>query len=227
MKRSMAPRFWKIERKTKKFAIRPRPGPHAKDMCIPVGIILRDILHYARTAKEAREILNRGLVKIDNKTRKEYGFPAGLMDVVSIQDEHYRILPNNYGLCLQKIDRNDSTFKLLKITNKKFVSGKVQLNFHDGKNLLLDKDNYKTNDVAVFDLEKNAIRKVIGFKKGSAVIVTGGNSIGSTGIIADINIRKSSMPNEVIVRIGNRKVPLPVHYVFVIGEEKPEIAFGE
>lgn len=228
MKRTQAPRFWKVPRKQKKFVVAPKPGPHAKKNCIPAGIILRDILQYSKTMKEAREILNKGIFKIDKKIIKQYQFPAGLMDIISVGEEHYRILPNEHGLYLQKIDKKDSKFKLLRIVNKTNMrGGKVQLNFHDGKNMFIDKNNYKTNDVVVLNLEKNAIEKVLGFKKGSAVIITGGNNIGNIGIINDIIIRRSSKPNEVIVKVGNRKIPLPPNYVFVVGEDKPFITFGE
>lgn len=228
MKRTQAPRFWKVARKQKKFVITPRPGPHAKKKCIPVGVILRDILKYAKTIKEVNEILNKGIFKIDNKIIKQYQFPVGLMDIISIGEEHYRILPNEHGLYLQKIEKKDSKFKLLRIVNKTNIKGgKVQLNFHDGKNMLIDKNNYKTNDVVVLNMEKNVIEKVLGFKKGSAVIITDGNNIGNIGIINDIIIRKSPKPNEVVLKVGNRKIPLPPHCVFVVGEDKPFITFGE
>jgi len=228
MKRTQAPRFWKVGRKVKKFVVGPSPGPHAKKKCIPVGIILRDILKYAKTMREVKEILNKGIFRIDDRIIREYKFPAGLMDIISLQDEHYRILPNEHGLYLQKIEKKDSKFKLLRIVNKTSVrGGKIQLNFHDGKNMLVEKDDYKTNDVIVLNLEKSAIEKVLGFKKGSAVIITGGNNIGNIGIINDFIVRKSSRPNDVIVKVGNRKIPLPPNYVFVVGEDKPFITFGE
>ncbi len=44
LKRQMAPSFWGISRKNKRFAITVRPGSHSKAHSIPTAILLRDIL---------------------------------------------------------------------------------------------------------------------------------------------------------------------------------------
>jgi len=44
--------------------------------------------------------------------------------------------------------KSDAEWKLCRIQNKTIVKGKkVQLNLHDGKNKLVEKDEYKTGDV--------------------------------------------------------------------------------
>jgi hypothetical protein len=45
-------------------------------------MLLRDILKYATTGKEAKMIVKQGKVKVDGKTRFDERFPVGLMDVV-------------------------------------------------------------------------------------------------------------------------------------------------
>jgi len=44
LKRQMAPSFWGIERKNKRFVITVRPGPHKKDRSIPTAVLLRDTI---------------------------------------------------------------------------------------------------------------------------------------------------------------------------------------
>ena len=64
LKRHAAPKFWPIERKTKKYSVNPSPGPHSKEKCMPLGVILRDVMKAADNMKEAREILLNGFVKV-------------------------------------------------------------------------------------------------------------------------------------------------------------------
>jgi len=228
MKRLMAPEFWPIERKTKKFVVEPLPGPYSKDSCLPLGVVLRDILHYARNMNEVKILLNQGAVKVNGIPRKEPGFGVGLMDVVGIGDEHYRMVPTKHGLRLRKIDKNESGIRLLRLQNKRVVKkGKVQLNFHDGRNILIEKNNYKTGDVFVFDFNESKIKNVISFEKGILAIVVRGNNIGSIGKIEDILVTKSPMENQVVIDLGMRKITLPKSYIFAVGKTEPVISLGE
>ena len=56
LKRYGIPKFWPLSKKEKVWAVKPRPGPHPKDFCIPLQIIVRDILELAETSKEAKKI---------------------------------------------------------------------------------------------------------------------------------------------------------------------------
>lgn len=222
LKRFVAPKFWPIERKTKKFVIAPSPGPHPKDRCMPLGMILRDVLKCAETLKEAKEILNKNLVTIDGKIRKDHKFPIGLMDIISIGEESYRVLPNPKGISLKRID--DANIKLMRIENKICLKKKIQLNMHDGKNILVDEDDYKTGDVLIFDLEKKYFR-LLRMKKGSIAMIIHGHNSGKVGKIDEIIVTRSHQPNQVKIKIGDDILIVPKNYVFVIGEEKPVIDY--
>ena len=223
MKTSAVPKFWPIERKKRKFAIKPR-GPFKKSLSIPVGVIIRDVLKLATTLREVKSILNRNLVKINGKLVKKENLAAGLMSIVTLGEENYRLLPSKKGLSIQKID-NKETLVLSRIQSKTYVKGKVQLNLHDGNNIIIDKNDYKTGDVLV--LENNKIKDVLKFKKDAIAIITGGNNIGSTGKIQDVIITKSPQENLVIIEVGKEKLSIPKKYIFVIGEKKPVISLGE
>ncbi|HKZ45635.1 MAG TPA: S4 domain-containing protein, partial [archaeon] len=84
LKRFKVPSYWKIEKKSVKWAVSPRPGPHKKYECIPLQVIVRDILKFAETGKEAKTIINKGEILVDGAVKKDYAFPIGLMDSVSI-----------------------------------------------------------------------------------------------------------------------------------------------
>jgi small subunit ribosomal protein S4e len=226
-KRTCAPVFWPIEIKTKKFVISPKPGPHSKHECIPLSLILRDILKYAKTGNESKVIVKKRLVSIDGRVVREPGFPVGLMDVLTVGNENYRIIPNNKGLYLQKITDDEAEIKLLKITNKTCFGNRMQLNMHDGSNMLVNGNEYKTGDTIVFDIKDRKIKDVFRYEKGSIGIVTRGKRIGSVGRVEKVIITKSSRPNEVIMRISDRLVTLPRDYVFIIGSDKPAIVLGD
>lgn len=228
LKRLAAPGFWPVEKKTKKYVIKPMPGPHSKRKCMPLGLIIRDILKYARSGKEVDSILNNGYVRVDGKIRKKKNFSVGLMDVVTIGDECYRMIPTAKGLNIVKIDKTESRIKLLKILNKTCVRrGRMQLNLHDGKNIMIENGNYNTNDVIVFDFESRKINDVVKLEKGCRSIITGGRNMGSVVSVDDIIVTRSAMPNQVVVDMNGKKFVLPQHYVFPVGKDKPLINIGE
>ncbi len=225
-KRTTAPVFWPVERKTKKFIVSTMPGPHPKDRSMPLGVVLRDEMHCAETLKEAKTILKRGLVKVDGKQRNDYRFPVGVMDVLSVGDGQYRILPDKKGLYLKKIDGKEAGMKLLKIKNKTCVKGKIQINFYDGKNAIINSNDYATGDTLVFDLASGKILQHIKMKKGSIALITEGKNRSVVGKIEDITTTFGSEPNRVIIQSTEKRLMVPKDYVFVIGEDKPVIALG-
>ena len=53
LKRQMAPLFWGINRKNKRFVITVMPGSHPKNRSIPTAVLLRDVLNVVTTLREA------------------------------------------------------------------------------------------------------------------------------------------------------------------------------
>lgn len=221
-KRYGVPKFWPIEVKAKKYVVSPRPGPHSKMGCAPLGVILRDILKHGRTMKEVKQILGSGAVKINGAVRKDHAFPVGLMDVVDVGGDFYRLLPDKKGLNLFNISPDDAEVRLAKIRNKTYIKkNKVQLNLHDGSNIVLDKDDYRTSDVIV--LVANTIKDVIRFEKGAIAVVTDGHNAGLSGTIESIDKNLRS----VVLSSGSSRIPVPIKYVFVVGRDKPVIKLNE
>lgn len=210
--------------------IRPSPGPHPLEYSIPFGIIVRDYLHLCDSYKEARRIISNGDVLVDGRPRKEHQYPCGLMDVVSIpkMQRNFRILYDRKGrLVLAPIDEIDAGWKLCRITNKTTVHGRrTQLNFHDGHNMLVDKDEFKTGDVLKIMFKDNAIGEVYKFDKGTVSLITGGSHVGQIANIEDIQIVPSSKPNLAKMK-GEAEFSTIVNYVFPIGKTKPGITLPE
>jgi small subunit ribosomal protein S4e len=227
MKRLASPRRWSIPKKTHKWTVKPSPGPHAIDRGLPVLLVLRDYLKYCDSGPEARRIIGSGMIHVDGKRIRDYKRPIGFMDVISIPTtkDNYRVLLDNRGkIRLIKITKEEAKWKLARIENKVTVKGgKTQLNFHDGRNMLINKNKYKTGDVLKIEVPSQKILAEYSFEKGNTAMVIDGKHAGQIAPIFDYEVTRSSQPN--IVHF--KEFSTIKDNVFVIGHEKPEITIPE
>jgi len=238
MKRKPAPKLWPIPRKKFVWAVRPSPGPHSFENCLPLCLVLRDILGFAETRREAKKIVAAEKVLVDGKVRRADDFPVGLMDVIHIREveKTYRVLPSPKGYVLHPIEGEETGFKLCRIEDKTVVrNGHVQLNLHDGSNLLIkiadpknpEEDVYKTLDVLRITVPERKIMDHIPLEEGVLAIITGGKNIGRYGKIVEIEERKGAKRRNWLVTIedsvGN-KYQTRLNYVFAVGKTEPLIS---
>jgi small subunit ribosomal protein S4e len=241
LKRKPAPRFWPIHRKEVTWIVKPSSGPHTSESCMPLAVVLRDILNVAKTRREAKIIVSQGRIRVDGKIRREDDFPLGLVDVVSMPDidKSFRVLPSAKGLVLQPIDKEETKFKLCRIENKKVTkNGSIQLNLHDGSNLLVkvadpknpQEDVYETLDTLKIGLPDKEIIESIKMKEKGFAIITGGKNIGKHGRIVEIEKVEGKKRRNALVTIedekGNRYQTIQ-NFVFAVGETRPLIALPE
>ncbi|ABN70129.1 SSU ribosomal protein S4E [Staphylothermus marinus F1] len=240
LKALVAPKFWPILRKEYKWAVKPSPGPHPIERCFPLLIIVRDILGYAKTAREARKLISEGHFKVDGRVRKNYKYPVGLMDVIEIVDtgETYRVIPVPVKvLGLIEIDKEEAKYKLSRIENKTTVKGgHIQLNLHDGRNVLIKvsdpknpvEDIYKTLGTLQISIPEQQILNYIPLDEGTLVIISGGRNVGRVGKV--VSIHKGIRRHRSIVTIEDKhgnKFQTSLTYVFPIGKEEPLIKLPE
>lgn len=228
-----APRFWPIKIKEREFAVRPSPGPHPIHYSIPLGVVLRDVLHYAMTIAEAKKILYERKIMVDGKVRTDYKFPLGLMDVLCIRpsEEYYRVLPHPVKkLSLVKISPEESTFKLVRVTGKRILKGgKVQLNFHDGRSYSIKVEDpfniqvgYKLFDTIKLTIPDGEIVDHIPPEPGAFVSIIGGSNIGKYGELIESPATRS--PDQLVkVRIEGVENTVTLKYLFPIGKGSPII----
>ncbi|MEM0215256.1 MAG: 30S ribosomal protein S4e [Archaeoglobaceae archaeon] len=228
-KRLSAPKTYKIPRKAGKWVIRVSPGPHDKT-AIPLAVVLRDLLQLADTAREARKIISAGEVLVDGVVRRDYRFPVGLFDVVSIPklDQSYRVLFDEKGRYVLK-EIEDSDRKLYKITNKTVVKGgKIQLNLFDGSNIL-GTNEYKTKDSILLKIPEKQILDHLKFEEGAMIMIIGGTHAGEIGRVKSYKIVRGSGSNLVTVETPVGEITTIEDYVFVVGKkgsDKPVIDLG-
>ena len=241
LKRKPAPKFWPIHRKNFIWTIKPSPGSHPISSSIPLIIIAREILGYAKTRREAKIIISQKKIEVDGKAQSEEKFPVGLMDVVSIPEieRTYRIVPSRKGLILHQIEEETAGFKLCRIENKTFVDGgHIQLNLHDGRNVIIqvknpkdsEEDIYKTLDTIKLNLPSQEIAGYIKLAKGAQAIIIGGKNIGRYGKILSIEEKMGQKRRNTLVTVEDRNgehLQTLLDFIFVIGEDQSSISLPE
>jgi small subunit ribosomal protein S4e len=228
MKRLTAPRSWPLKRKTNVWVTKQSPGPHAVENSLPAAIVLRDILKLCDTAKEAKRIIGNREILVDGKPLRSHKMPVGFMDVLSIPKlkANYRMLLTDKGkLSLVEISDAEAKWKLCRLQNKTTIrKGKTQLNLHDGRNVVLDKNEYKTGDVLKVDLEGQKISGMYPLAPGSLAMIVEGPHAGRTAVVSECIEMRGSSPNVVKFEDGTETVR---GHVFVIGVKKSAIKLPE
>ena len=102
--------------------------------------------------------------------------------------------------------------------------GKIQLNLHDGRNILLDKDQYKTGDVLQVSFENQKILGSFALESGAAALVSAGNHAGTVDTVSEYEVIKGPSENVVKFKSGTETVK---SNVFVIGTGSPAITMPE
>jgi small subunit ribosomal protein S4e len=221
MKRLAMPRSWPLPRKTSIWVTKAAPGAHTLELCMPVVVVIRDILGYAKSTREVRHILHNNLVSIDGRVCKDSRRGVGFMDVLTLGEENYRCIVDQKGILrYRQISKKEAETKVCRINGKTTIKGgKTQLNLHDGRNILTDDaGEYNTGDSLVLALPSQEIKEHIRFSDGIKCYLTGGAHVGEFAEVSEYIVKRSSMPNEVqfadfgtvmsnVFAIGSQKLP--------------------
>lgn len=223
LKRLAAPHHWMLNKLAGSYAPRPSNGPHKLRESLPLVIFLRNRLKYALNTREVKAVLMQEHVKVDGKVRTDSTYPAGFMDVITIEatNENFRLIYDVKGrFAVHRITAEEAAYKLCKV--KKVLLGKRGIPYvvtHDGRTIRYPDPMIKANDSVKVDLASGKIDDFIKFDTGRLVMVTGGRNIGRVGVIThkerhdggfDIVHIKDALENTFVTRLTN---------VFIIGPE--------
>uniref|UniRef100_A0A2I3TVK1 Uncharacterized protein n=1 Tax=Pan troglodytes TaxID=9598 RepID=A0A2I3TVK1_PANTR len=198
-----APKHWMLDKLTSVFA--PRPST----MCLSLIIFLRNRLKYALTGDEVKKICIQRFIKIDGKVRTDITYPAGFMDVISIDKtgENFHLICDTKGrFAVHHITPEEAKYKLCKV-RKTFVGTKgiSRLVTHDARTIHypdpLIRETGKITDFTKFDT-------------GNLCMVTGSANLGRIGRHPgsfDMVHMKDANSNRFATRLSN---------IFVIGRGK-------
>ena len=226
LKRQMAPTFWGINRKEKRFVITVRPGSHSKNNSIPTAVLLRDTLKKVKTLRESKSSIYGGKIKVDGIIRKSLHHSIGLMDIIELEGttDVYRLVPKNGRILVPiKIDAAEKSKKLVKVKSKTTnKGGKTQIGFHDGRTIITD-TKINIDDTCLLQIPEQKILDVIKFEKNSQIIVTNGINTGRIGLINEIKEGTFTLPKRINILMDDKMIEIPAHITMVVGKEKPVI----
>lgn len=228
LKRLPAPRSWAIPRKTDFWVSKPSPGPHPVERSMPISVLLRDSLGVCDTAREARHILNARHVLVDGRPVSNPKFPVGLMDVISLEETkaYYRMLVDTRGrMHLVPIEAADAKWKLCRVEDKTTVrGGKTQVNLHDGRNVLLEKDAHKTGTTLRLGVPEQKVLGHYELAEGATALITGGKHVGELAHVLAVQKTRNPRANVVTFKEG---FSTDIDKVFVVGKETTEVKVPE
>jgi len=210
------------------WAPRPTTGPHKLRECLPLIILLRNRLKYALNKREVTAICAQRLIKIDGKVRTDTNYPAGFMDVVTIEktNETFRLLYDTKGrFATHRITPEEGKYKLLKI-RKVYVGlkGIPLVTTHDGRTIRYPDPIIKAGDSVKFNLTTHKIEEIIRFDSGVLAMVTSGKNIGRVGVVESKEKHLGGFDIVHLKDAAGHKFTTRAANVFVIGKTTPLVS---
>lgn len=226
LKRQMAPLFWGITRKDKRFVVTVRPGPHSRHHSIPSAVFLRDTMGVVATMREAKAAIYGGGVMVDGVKRRSLHHGIGLMDIVELQNmpDAYRLVPSN-GTLLKPIvaAEQERDKKLCRVNSKTTTRGqRTQLGLHDGRSLITDAEA-SVGDTLLLQVPEQKILDVVPLTAGCRAMVIRGTNAGQTGIIQEVREGTFVLPKMAVMTLEDKTIQIPTEIIMVVGREAPAI----
>ncbi|MCK5321082.1 hypothetical protein KAJ38_00730 [Candidatus Pacearchaeota archaeon] len=215
IKKTQMPTTWPIPRKGKRKRFVAVPS-HATSKGISLLFLLRDVLKIAKTKKEARHMTLNGMVKVNNKTRKDVNFPVQVFDTVNLEKANlnYRLEIVHKKFSLVKISAKDAENKVIKIVGKKTLGiKKVQMNLDDGQNMIT-KEKFSVGDSIVLNTKEDKIEKILPLKEGANVEIITGKHAGEKGKLS--GFKELVRGRDYIIKLEDKTVSLPYKTILVI-----------
>jgi len=222
LKRLAAPRHWMLDKLGGVFAPRPACGPHKLRESLPLVLFLRNRLKYALTYDDAKKICKQRLIKVDGKVRTDMRFPAGYMDIISIEKtgETFRLLYDVKGrYAVHRITEVEAKFKLCKV--KKVMvgpKGVPALVTHDARTIRYPDPHVKVNDTAVVDIATGKITDYVKFDQGNLCMIIGGRNMGRVGIVGHRERHPGSFDIVHVKDAAGHTFATRLSNVFIIGK---------
>ena len=176
---------------------------------VPVVIAVRDMLKLAKTAKEVKHMIKQKSLKLNGKEVKDYRDSIRMFNLFEADKTYILSLTPQGKFVLEETKQKERPCKVI---GKKILDGKkIQINFHDGSNILSSDSKIKTYDTIYLDTE-GKIKKHVEFSHGKDCIITKGKLLGHKGKIENIEEGKVTVK----VKEKNVEVKLEKNGVIVL-----------
>merc|ERR1712117_534536 len=159
------------------------------------------------------------LIKVDGKVRTDTCYPAGFMDVITIEKtgEFFRLLYDVKGrFVCHRIGADEAGYKVKKVGTG--VEAVHYLVTHDARTIRRPAGNAKVNDTVVLDITTGKITEVIKYDTGNTVMVTGGRNTGRVGVVTHKEKHASSYDIVHIKDAAGNLFATRLSNIFLIGK---------
>ena len=174
---------------------------------VPVVIAIRDMLKLAKTAKEVKKMIQEKLLKINGRVVTDYRESISLFNIFDADKAYELSLIPTKKFSFNPVKTKNQ--RLCKVVNKHIVkNGLIQLNFHDGSNIL-SKDNIKVGDSIYLDLDSK-IKKHVSLEAGKDCFVISGKYLGENAKIISV---KDKLVN---IKLKEGEAEIPSNSVVVL-----------
>ncbi|MFB6199877.1 MAG: hypothetical protein ABEJ83_03290 [Candidatus Nanohaloarchaea archaeon] len=181
-KRIPAPKHYPITRKQNTY-VSTIKGSRSREDAIPTVLLLRDVLEYAETEKEAKKIVKDGKILRNGEPVKDIKEGIGILDIVEIPETEETFRAVRKGKYLEFLPVNDDKVAA-KVLDKELEDGEFVYRLHNGENYRT-KDEFDTDSTLIF---KDGVEE-LKLEEGAGVLVTGGKHAGETAELEEINSR--------------------------------------
>ncbi len=224
LKRLAKSRMLAIPPKKALWLVKSAAGPHKKEESIPLILLLREILSIAQDSKEAKRIISSGEVHVDGIPRRNPHFGVGQMDIIGFPriKKYYQVFTVKGKLILALLDENDSKLKSCRIVNKTTIAGnKVQLNLHDGKNIIIEKeeDRFRVGDTVRITIPDYKVESFLKLEKGAYCYIYRGKHSGTLGILQEIIQQPGGQPSDAKLKVGEGELITRKDFLFAVSKE--------
>ncbi|PIO07456.1 hypothetical protein COU62_03700 [Candidatus Pacearchaeota archaeon CG10_big_fil_rev_8_21_14_0_10_35_219] len=173
---------------------------------IPVVVAVRDLLGLAKTSREVKLMVKAKKIKLNGKVVKDIREGVRIFNLLEV-GKVYKLIATTSGRIA--FEETKDKERVTKIIGKKILkNGKIQMNLHDGTNVLT-KDNVNVGDSVYLDSE-NKVAKNVKMEKGKEVFIISGRSVGNIGKIKEVSEKK------IHVQLEEREVDLDKSHIIVL-----------
>lgn len=192
-----------ITRKGTKYIARPLSD---LDDSVSVVMAVRDMLGLAKNSNEVNKMIAQKVLKINGKEVKDRRESVKLFNILEAGKTYVlKLSPTRKFFFEETKDKE----RLCKVVGKKLLRNKkVQLNLHDGSNIVSD-NKIKIGDSIYLDLS-GKIKKHVSLEKGKEVFVICGRYEGKMAKIESIEGK------EITIKLKDRKSTINLSNIIVL-----------
>jgi small subunit ribosomal protein S4e len=168
------------------------------------------------------------LVKVDNRVRTDVNYPAGFMDVVTLEKagDNFRLLYDTKGrFVLQPVSNTEASYKLCRVTRVGITKKKTPyVVTHDARTIRFADPLIKVGDTVKVDVKTNKITDFVKYETGNLVMCTKGRNTGRIGLLTHQERHPGSFDIVQVVDAAGNTFATRSNNVFIIGKgNKPMV----